>query len=478
VPASGFDPASVFSRVLTTISRYNMLRPGDRVLAAVSGGADSVFLLHALAEIAPRVGAKLAGVAHLNHKLRGQASDQDEQFVAELAASRGVEFYRAEARVGEATGNLEQAARRARLSFFQTLIREGKADRVATGHTRDDQAETVLFRMLRGSGLAGLAGILPATKDNVIRPLLGTSRSGIEDFLRAQGIEWREDLSNRDPRFARNRIRHSLLPQLEREWNPVVREALARMADLASAEEHWWSAKIDRLVRKAAVERDGAIEICANSIAALPKAVSRRLARELIRRAGGRSAEFEHVEKTIALARGERGSGRLELPALAVVRSFERLRFVPAGIQVSAPETIRVELGPGFLGRYPWDGGAVCFEVVGKPVAGKKSGKPGCVRLKWRGQSTSALVELRGWRDGDHYRPRGSSRDQKVKEMFQKARIPSWKRIFWPIVTSGSKILWAREFGAATGAAGRRERGGWLRVWEEASDSDGKDAGR
>src|SRR5580658_4729183 len=122
VPTSAFDPGSLFNKVLTTISRYNMLRPGDRVVAAVSGGADSVFLMRVLAEIAPRLGAKLAGVAHLNHKLRGQTSDQDERFVAELAASQGVDFYRAEARVGEATGNLEQVARRARLSFFQTLI--------------------------------------------------------------------------------------------------------------------------------------------------------------------------------------------------------------------------------------------------------------------------------------------------------------------------------------------------------------------
>ena len=137
-----------------------------------------------------------------------------------------------------------------------------------------------------------------------------------------------------------------------------------------------------------------------------------------------------------------------------------------------------MEVGPGFQGRYPWDGGAVCFEVVEKPAGGAKSGKPGCVRLKWKGPSTSAPVELRGWRDGDHYRPRGRSRDQKVKEMFQKARIPSWKRDLWPIVTSGSKILWVREFGAAAEAATERGRGGWLRVWEEASESEGKDAGR
>ena len=199
-----------------------MLRPGDRVAAAVSGGADSVFLLHVLAHIAPRLNVTLAGVAHLNHKLRGEASDADERFVAGLAGGLGVPFFRAEARVMEAGGNLEQAARRARIKFFETLIREGKADRIATGHTRDDQAETVLFRMLRGSGLAGLAGILPVTGEHLIRPLLETTRAEIEEFLTARGIPWREDASNADHRFARNRIRHGLLPQLEREWNPEL----------------------------------------------------------------------------------------------------------------------------------------------------------------------------------------------------------------------------------------------------------------
>lgn len=476
----------VFDRVLTTISRYNMLRPGDRVMAAVSGGADSVFLLIALCEIAPRFGATVAGVAHLNHRLRGQASDDDESFVKELAAQAGVAFYREEARVIEAAGNLEQAARRARMKFFATLIREGKADRVATGHTRDDQAETVLFRMLRGSGLAGLAGILPVTGDGVtserlIRPLLDTPRAEIEQFLRARAVGWREDSTNRDHRFARNRIRHELLPQLEREWNPESREALARMADLAGEEERWWRAKIAKLSRQAATETNGGIEVAAEVLAGLPKAVCRRLVRDLIRRAGGRAAEFEHVERTIALARGERASGSVVLPGLLVTRSFGWLRFAPVGLNQPSPEAVRMEVGPGFRGRYPWDGGAVCLEVclkkvclekmeddpTGKPPLAGEPGKPGCVRLKWKGQERSALLELRGWRKGDHYQPRGQSRDQKLKEMFQRARVPSWKRDFWPIVTNGSRILWARDFGVAAETAAGRGRGVWVWIWAE-----------
>jgi tRNA(Ile)-lysidine synthase len=460
--------------VLTTISRYNMLRPGGRVVAAVSGGADSVFLLHSLSQLAPRLNATLAGVAHLNHKLRGDASEEDERLVACMAKSLGVPYYREEARLIQTGGNLEQACRRARLEFFSNLIREGKADRIATGHTRDDQAETVLFRMLRGSGLTGLAGILPVTGEGLIRPLLNTSRAQIEEFLNARGIPWREDASNSDPRFARNRIRHTLLPQLEREWNPDLRESLARIADLAGEEERSWRAKIEGLFQKmlagkTAVERCGGVEISTDALSRLPKAVARRLVRRLIRQAGGGAAEFEHVERTVELARGERGSGCLELPGLLVVRSFHWLRFAPAGSGNAEPEAMQIKVVPGFRGRYPWDNGRVCLELTETPLAATESGSVACVRLKWKGNETSARLELRGWRDGDRYRPRGRSRDQKLKEMFQKARVPSWKRGFWPIVTNGSKILWAREFGPAEDPGLSGGSGAWLRIWEEQS---------
>lgn len=474
-----FVAASVFDKVLTAISRYNMLGPGDRVIAAVSGGADSVFLLLALKEIAPRTGATLAGVAHLNHKLRGEASDADETFVEKLAAECGVLFFRDTARVSEAPGNLEQAARRARLEFFAKLIRGGKADRIATGHTRDDQAETVLFRMLRGSGLAGLAGILPVTREGLIRPLLETPRAEIEAFLRQRGIAWQEDATNRESRFARNRIRHGLLPRLEREWNPELRASLARMAELAGEEERWWNARIRKLAQKTVVARSGGIEIAAEVLTRLSRAVSRRLVRELIRRVGRRSAEFEHVERILDLAGSPRGSGLLELPGLIVTRSFGWLRFMPrfaAAPATEAPLAVPIQAGSGFCGRYPWDGSVLCLEVIGGVGGLRQSGPPGCARLKGKGQAIAHL-ELRAWKDGDHYRPWGRPRDQKLKEMFQKARIPSWKRGFWPIVTNGSKILWAREFGPAAdtgrGSGAGRGRGAgrewelWLRVWEE-----------
>lgn len=447
--------------------RYSMLAQGDRVVAAVSGGPDSVCLLSVLCELSGRLGAAsgitLAGVAHLNHKLRGEASEEDERFVAALAARCGVPFYREEAgtfqREGNleqaARGNLEQRARRARLQFFSRLIREGKANRIATGHTRDDQAETVLFRLLRGSGLAGLAGILPLTREGLIRPLLEVGRAEVEEFLRARGIAWREDASNRDRRFARNRIRHELLPQLAREWNPGIAGALTHLADLAGEEERWWQGKIARLGRKLIVDSEGGSEVRAVDLARLPKAIGRRLVRHAIGR-----AEFEHVEKVLDLAKNARGSGYLELPGVLVERSFDWMRFTAAGRDVE-PEPVRVEVDIGVPGRYRWADGEVCFEVAEKPE------RAGCVRLKWKRRQGPASLELRGWRAGDHYRPWGRSRDQKIQEMFQKVRIPSWKRSFWPIVTNGSKILWVRQFGAAAEFSSEGGAGASLWIWEE-----------
>ena len=182
-----------------------------------------------------------------------------------------------------ANDNLEQAGRRARRAFFAQLA----ADRVALGHTRDDQAETVLFRLLRGSGLRGLAGIHPVS-GGYIRPLIDVTRAEVEEFLGARGIAWREDSSNLDPRFARNRIRRSLLPQLASEWNPRISESLSHLAGLAQNEESWWRTYIDGLAAGILVPRAGGVELRASALTDLAPAVSRRLVRRAIDAGQGR----------------------------------------------------------------------------------------------------------------------------------------------------------------------------------------------
>jgi tRNA(Ile)-lysidine synthase len=409
-----------------------MLPAGCRVAIAVSGGADSVCLLHVLRE----TGANVAGVAHFNHKLRGGESEQDERFVAAMAARLGLPFYGAEA--GAFEGNLEQEARRARRAFFLQLIRDGACDRIALGHTRDDQAETVLFRILRGSGLAGLAGVHPVTQDGLVRPLIDCGRDEVREYLRSRGIEWREDASNAETRFARNRIRHELLPLLRREWNPRIDDALAQLADLAFEEERW-------LEKDAAGGSKLSPELSLAALRAAPRALGRRLIRRAIRQAKGdlRGIEFGHIEQVL-----EMKPGKLKLPGIQVTQSYGRLRLAVGNAPVLGEVEVMV---PG------------TYDQAGVRLEMGESAMTGCANLR---VDLAARIVLRGWKPGDHYRPVGKSRDRKLKEMFQSARVPSWRRPSWPILESEGKILWARQFGAAQECDVNGGPGPVLRIWE------------
>jgi tRNA(Ile)-lysidine synthase len=237
VPKNSSKPLAITSLLLDR----SLLRTGDRVVVAVSGGADSVALLRALAA-QTTLGIGLA-VAHIHHGLRGADADVDEQFVRDLAARLDLplHLHRVDipARVARTGESIEAAARTERYAYLNQLIADGTADTVATAHTADDQTETVLMKLLRGAWTAGLGGI--------IRPLLGTRRSAVETYLQILGQSWREDATNLDPAFTRNRMRHALLPLL-REENPSLDRTLAQTAQLAREEEARWTAELARLL--------------------------------------------------------------------------------------------------------------------------------------------------------------------------------------------------------------------------------------
>ncbi len=438
-----------------------MFDPGNRVGVAVSGGADSVFLLHALVELAPRWDLTLH-LLHLDHRLRGEESRGDADFVRELASRLGLPVHAAEsdvARLREETGdNLEQAARHARHTFYLGFLQRNELDRIATGHTRSDQAETVLFRFLRGSGTAGLSGVRPVTSEKLVRPLIELERMDIERYLRDKGIAWREDSSNASRDFARNRIRHELLPALIRDWNPALVENLAHTAQWAQNEEAYWDAEMDHLVAALVTLRPPAVLLRAGDLCGLPPAVARRLVRRGVELAKGdlRGLNFQHVERILEMAAAPEGHDRMQAPGLDVYRSFDWIRLSPPGIDGLAGRNFRMPVSVPGRFALPDNSSTVELDLVyDSSVSGLD------------GERLQGSLELRNWRPGDQYRPVGRASEEKIKILFQEARIPLWERRNWPILAIEDHIVWARRFGPAVPYAATSASRSVVRVSEE-----------
>lgn len=447
-----------------------MFSPGQSCGIAVSGGSDSVCLLHLLHELAPHWGLRL-GVVHVDHGIRGEASRADAEFVREFAAAFSLPFHVRTVNLRSVDDNLEQAARNARREFFAGLRRAGTFDCIATGHTRSDQAETVLYRVLRGSGLAGLSGIRPVTGDGLVRPLLYVTREEVRDWLVERGIGWREDETNRDLSYARNRIRHELLPQLRREFNPQLDDVLANMAEVARGEEEFWSGRIP------SVHRNGAAAYLDISQLAGPRAEARRLVRRAIEEVKGdlRQIDFEHVEAVLQRARARDGHGRLQLPGLEVLRSFDCMRFAPAGENGSGAGEFTVTVLPPTEAGLP-GGGTIRFQLIDlEGTSGFAFSYDNLENdLDWQRIRTELTpagggaeqLQLRNWRPGDRYRPVGRAHEQKIKSLFQESRVPQWERRAWPVVTAGDAIVWSRKFGAAANFAPGPTTRSVLRIYD------------
>jgi tRNA(Ile)-lysidine synthase len=422
----------VIERVAATIGERR------RIGVAVSGGADSVFLLTALREL-----GLATAVLHINHKLRGDESDADEAFVRALAENAGLPFHAAPLPPGG--GNTEQEARRLRYAFFADCIAAGFCDCVATGHTLDDQAETVLFRFLRGSGSAGLSGIRPSTADGVIRPLLKLRRSEIRAWLTHRDIVWREDASNADVDYRRNRIRKNILPELE-QLNPSLPDVLASTADWAQAEEDYWAGELDRLEPAYLDAGTETILLRIEPFAQLPLAVQRRLLRRAIERVRGdlRAIGFHHVEAIRGLMATREGSGRIQLPDLDVYRSFDQLRLAPQHFDARVERNFSVPLAVPGETRVP-ERKLVIRTELSAPGAVYNSEVNALDSARCRGS-----LHVRNWRPGDRLERAGDGGAAvRIKTLFQEHRIPLWERRRWPVIVIGDSIVWTRRFGVA-----------------------------
>jgi len=455
----------VLERLFAYANHHKMFLPGQRVGVAVSGGADSVFLLHAVHQLAPRWNLHLS-VVHIEHGIRGDASKQDADFVRSLAAAYGMPFHLQEVQL--AAGNLEQEARRARHGFFHSLIQHGQVDRIATGHTRSDQAETVLFRILRGSGLTGLAGVLPVTNEGLVRPLLPFTRIEVRAWLSEGGHAWQEDSTNQDLTFQRNNLRNETLPALASEYNPNLEEALANLATLAHDEEAYWRQTLPKAHLNQVVILNTA-DVCAQP------AVGRRLLRQAIAQVKGdlRQIEFAHIERLLQMAaQVHDGHDRAILPGIDAMRSFHLLRIAPFGYDKARIRDYSFTLDSAELQSREITAGPVRLHL-GRIVEGSQPCATVKEKLDWQRlvspptpQERPRSLEVRNWRPGDQYCRIGRGHPEKIKQMFQEFRIPLWERHEWPVLTLGGEVVWAKQFGPAAAFVARADSAVLLSVLE------------
>jgi tRNA(Ile)-lysidine synthase len=397
-----------------------MLEPGEALLVGVSGGPDSVVLLDTLVKSGWR-----PHVCHLNHQLRGPASDADAEFVRDLAVRYGlpntIEWRKV---AGD-----EDGARRARHEFFAKVAAQTGIQKLALAHTADDQVETFLLRLLRGAGVPGLVGIWPERqlgKLRVIRPMLKVRRTEVLEYLSAQGLKYREDASNADTRFTRNRIRHELLPMLERDFNPAIREVLLHTAEILRDEDFYLLHHVAQRFYMTVCQNDA---VNVKALANCPVAIQRRVLRFWL----GGDAEsgprftFDQIEAVRHAALGDSPSAEVDLPyELVVYREYEWLR-----------KDQRSELEP-IRGLWPLSlcGETTIGELGVKFVIGEEG-------ERFDADALGDGLFVRTWENGDRFQPLGMSEAKKLQDFFVDEKVPRRRRGRVPLVCAADgRIAW------------------------------------
>ncbi|MBW1784054.1 MAG: tRNA lysidine(34) synthetase TilS, partial [Deltaproteobacteria bacterium] len=329
----------IVKKVEKTISKYHMLEHGDRVIVAVSGGADSVCLLHILHRLTDVWGLTLV-VAHFNHGLRPDADEDETRFVRIMASSLHLDVVveKAQPAIPPEGASLEERARDARYRFLKNVQKEYDAHKIATGHTLNDQAETVLMRLLRGSGPAGLSGIHPVRENFIIRPLIEISRIDIEAYLGHRQLEHMTDASNTEVRHLRNDIRLNLIPQLQR-YQPRIIEVLGRTAEITGEENRWFDAQAETWIKKQrGTGPSDEMVIPLSGFTDLPEPLQNHVVRKALQMVSGSLSRINlhHIEAIKRLAKGTKPQAEVMLPhRIRVRRVYERLIFSTGGMETA-----------------------------------------------------------------------------------------------------------------------------------------------
>jgi tRNA(Ile)-lysidine synthase len=444
---------SLLDRVRHTIQQDDLVPPGSRVVIGLSGGADSVALTVLLADLSSEAAFGIARLAHLNHRLRGAAADEDEAFCRGLAADLGLPIEVDHADVGalarDNRQSIEEAGREARYRFFDRVADLTGADRIAVGHTLEDQAETYLLNLIRGAGSRGLSG-MPLRTGRLIRPLLDVAHADLRRFLAGRRQPFREDETNLDTRLPRNRIRHLVIPFLEQQFSPGVAAVLARNAAIAREDCAWLDAEASRRWNHVARPDGNGIVLDCPLLCREAPAVARRIAlRALEAASAGRFIGFEHVEALLSMARGE-APHAADLPGLRAEHDGTRMTLRP---RAGSGRGTRVTQH-GFSYPLPVPGAAVVDEI-GMTVTAEQGPRAAGASIEGLVAASSdrvAVVDLatvagplrvRSRKAGDRFRPLGLTGAKKLQDFLVDRKVAARDRDKVPLVVDElDRIVW------------------------------------
>jgi tRNA(Ile)-lysidine synthase len=439
---------SLRQRVSVFIKKFNLVKPGDLVLVGVSGGPDSVALLHILWKLKETLGISLH-VAHLNHLLRGKEAEADARLVEQLAQNLALPFTIEQFNVAsfrQKTGlSLQEAARIGRFNFFERLAKEIRANRIALGHQADDQAETILFNLLRGAGISGLKGMLPA-RGIYIRPLLNVRRQEISSYCGQNLLPYRIDASNLKPVYTRNRIRLQLLPLLEQKYNPQIVPALIRLGQLSQEEDAYLEKQAQQVYKELLLETGkDSLKFTLDKWSSYPGPLLRRVLRQVWRRLAQieKNLSYQHIDKLMELIENPHEGRILTLPLnIRAVKNGQVLTFwrEEKGKPEGRIDYLYVLNVPGAT-LIPEINCFIQAEIKPRPlIPDFKDLTIQEAVFDFSRLNLPLFVRCR--HKGDVFMPLGLKKTVKLKDFLIKQKIPREKRDKIPLVTNGEGIIW------------------------------------
>ena len=437
----------LFNQVGRTIDRYRLLEKGDRVIVGVSAGVDSMVLLYLLNAYRQVFGLSLI-VAHVNHGFRPEESEKEEELVQKESKRLGLPFEYGQFNVREfqklSGFSPQDAARRIRFQFFQDLLEKHQAQKIALGHNADDQAETILLRLIRGSGLQGLRGILPIREGKVIRPLLEVWRGEIETFAIEKGIHYRLDSSNLKQDYLRNKIRLALIPTVEKEYQPNFKQVLLRTSAILREENDYLEKGTEEAYLKIVREKRNAIYFKFSEYQSLHQAIQWRVIRKMMETiwAQGmavKESEWSDVHQIHRRLRKPPPSFILELSrGVWIEKRYDMVELGKRGLKPFPPfEVELISQGRTFIEEI---GKEIIIGDVNRDQFENDMDSLNMTFMDY--ESLQFPLKVRNFRPGDRFRPLGVKGTQKVKEFFIDHKIPRFERPKVPLIISGEMIAW------------------------------------